>query len=78
VILKFPEHLFLEKKVFFILKKLRKLAIHLLSAPYTVKAMENVPIMINQLPDSAARWQHEYQIYFATFIWSKIPELLIT
>ncbi len=32
----------------------------------------------NQLPDSAARWQHGSQICFATFILCKITKLLKT
>ncbi len=35
-------------------------------------------IRLNQLPVSAARWQHGSQIFLATFIKRKIPELLMT
>jgi hypothetical protein len=32
----------------------------------------------NELPVSASRWQHGFQICFATFIKGKITKLLIT
>jgi len=35
-------------------------------------------IRVNQLPFPATRWQCEYQISFATFIWLQIKKFLIT
>jgi hypothetical protein len=50
----------------------------LISIMLSVGVPSGVLIKINQMPFSAARWRHGFQMCSATFIQLKITNLLIT